>query len=187
MYRDSIQEINARRQKISTLRKEMREIQRDIKPEEVTDYVFGTISEPVRLSELFGDKDTLFMIHNMGKSCPSCTQWADGFNGALDHLEDCAAFVVSSPDSPEEQRIFAKSRDWKFTMVSHADTNFAQDMGYKSGGFWPGVSVFKMAGNKVVRVSDAMFGPGDDFNPIYNFLAMLPEGDGDWEPKYSYR
>jgi len=46
--------------------------------------------------------------------------------------------------------------------------------------------VFKMDGDRVVRVSDTSFGPGDDFNPVYSLLAMRPEGDGGWQPKYSY-
>jgi predicted dithiol-disulfide oxidoreductase (DUF899 family) len=96
----------------------------------------------VRLSELFGDKADLFVIHNMGQSCPYCTLWADGFNGAYAHLSNRAAFVVSSPDTPEKQRKFAESRHWTFPMVSHEGTTFAEDMGYHQDGSWmPGVSV----------------------------------------------
>jgi hypothetical protein len=71
-------------------------------------------------------------------------------------------------------------------MVSHHGTDFAKDMGYFREGFWPGVSVYKKSGDDIVRVSDGTFGPGDDFNCVYNFFDMMPEGTGDWEPKYSY-
>jgi predicted dithiol-disulfide oxidoreductase (DUF899 family) len=118
-YQETMSEINDRRKQMSGLRAEMRELQSAIEPEEVEDYTFTTPDGPVNLRSLFKDKDTLFLIHNRGKSCVNCTQWADGFNGVLDHLLDRAAFAVSSPDSPQVQREFAEGRGWKFTMVSH--------------------------------------------------------------------
>ena len=190
-YKTTMSEINNRRKQMMALRAEMRELQSVIEPEEVSDQVFTTTGGDVSLSSLFGDKDTLFLIHNMGRSCPSCTQWADGFNGVISHLEDRAAFVISSPDSPAVQAEFAASRGWKLKMVSHEGTNFAKEMGYYreyegKPGFWPGVSVFKIQDGKVVRVSDTSFGPGDDFNPIWNFFDMIPEGPNGWDAKYSY-
>jgi len=174
-YQQTMSKINDRRKQMSGLRAEMRELQSAIEPEEVEDYTFTTPDGPVNLRSLFKDKDTLFLIHNRGKSCVNCTQWADGFNGVLDHLLDRAAFAVSSPDSPQVQREFAEGRGWKFTMVSHEGTSF-----------WPGVSVYRKDGDRIVRVSDTSFGPGDDFNCIWNFFDMLPEGADGWEPKYSY-
>jgi len=190
-YKDTMSDIKNRRLEMVSLRKNIRELQASIEPEEVTDYIFSTSGADVSLSSLFGEKDTLFVIHNMGKSCVNCTQWADGFNGVLDHLQDRAAFVVSSPDVPSVQKTFAESRGWKFRMVSHDGTSFAGDMGYigeykGKDSFWPGVSVFKRDGDKVKRVSDASFGPWDDYNPVLNLFELIPEGSGDWEPKYSY-
>src|SRR5688500_19325814 len=79
----------------------------------VEDYeLIGSDDAPVRLSELFGEKDDLIDVHNMGKHCAYCTAWADGFNGVVQHLEDRAAFVVVSPDSPATQNEFAASRGW---------------------------------------------------------------------------
>ncbi len=190
-YKETMNEIKNRRSEMMTLRKDIRELQASIEPEEVTDYIFSTSGEDVTLTSLFGEKDTLFVIHNMGTSCVHCTQWADGFNGVLDHLQDRAAFVVSSPDVPSVQKDFADSRGWKFRMISHHGTSFASDMGYigeyeGKQSFWPGVSVFKRDGDKVMRVSDASFGPWDDYNPVLNLFELIPEGSGDWEPKYSY-
>ena len=190
-YADTMNDINSRRKQMTALRAEMRELQASIEPEEIEDCLFSSSTGDVNLGSLFGDKNTLFLIHNMGRSCVSCTQWADGFNGVLGHLQDRAAFVVSSPDSPEVQKEFADSRGWKFEMVSHEGTSFAEDMGYigeyeGKPSFWPGVSVFQKQGDKIVRVSDTSFGPGDDFNCIWNFFDMTPEGHDGWEPKYSY-
>ena len=112
---------------------------------EVKDYEFATLKGPVKLSVLFGDKRDLFVIHNMGLTCPNCTMWADGFNGLFPHVADRAAFVVSSPDAPEKQAAFAQSRGWKFPMVSDATKTFAGDMGFLSdkGQAQPGVSAFQ--------------------------------------------
>lgn len=186
-YKDTMSEINGRRAEMMATMKKMQALQAGIEPEVVDDYSFSTQSGEVKLSQLFGEKNTLFVIHNMGTSCPSCTQWADGFNGLLPHLADRAAFVVSSPDQPEVQAKFAAGRGWKFTMISHEGTDFASKMGYGEDGRWfPGVSVFKQTDEGVVRVSDAEFGTGDLFNPVWSFLDMIPEGPDGWDAKFIY-
>ena len=80
-YADTMAAMNAKRKEIETLQGEMRNLQAEVEPEVVQDYVLDGWDGPVRLSELFGDKRDLILIHNMGKGCPSCTMWADGFNG----------------------------------------------------------------------------------------------------------
>ena len=190
-YTETIQQLNDARRRILEIRAEMRELQAGIEPESIEDYAFETTDGPVRLSALFGNHDDLFVIHNMGASCAYCTLWADGFNGLIDHLEDRAAFVLSSPDSPEDQRRFATSRGWRFRMVSHAGSTFAADMGYYSDaedhpGFQPGVSVFRRDGDRIVRVADTSFGPNDDFCSIWHFWNLLPAGADGWAPHYKY-
>jgi len=124
----------------------------------------------------------------MGRTCPNCTMWADGFNGVLSHLENRAAFVVTSPDDPATQAAFAASRGWRFRMVSHCGTDFAEKMGYRSerGGWLPGISVFRKEGNRILRVSDQQLGPGDDFCSVWHFFDMMPEGWAGWRAKFSY-
>ncbi len=146
-YRETTKQLAEYRRQIAALREKMRSAQAAIEPEEVSDYEFATPRGKVLLSALFGDKDTLFVIHNMGTGCASCTMWADGFNGVFEHLRDRASFVVSSPDAPERQQDFAASRGWKFPMVSHQGSSFAEDMGYRADDrVMPGVSVFKRKG-----------------------------------------
>jgi predicted dithiol-disulfide oxidoreductase (DUF899 family) len=118
-YRDTAEKLAQYRREIAELRRKMRDAQASIESEAVRDYEFAVPGETIRLSALFGDKDALFVVHNMGTGCPYCTLWADGFNGVYDHLRRRAAFVVSSPDDPATQRKFAAGRDWKFPMVSH--------------------------------------------------------------------
>ncbi|MEO8512495.1 MAG: DUF899 family protein [Ignavibacteria bacterium] len=132
----------------------------------------------VKLSEMFGDKENLVLIHNMGKSCSYCTLWADGFSGVTYFMEKKAAFVVVSPDAPEVQKEFAESRGWKFKMYSGAGSSFIKDMGYytDAGSYWPGVSVFHKGGSgKITRISKDFFGPGDFYSSPWHFFDLLPQ------------
>ena len=185
--REVTEKLAAYRRDIAALREKMRGLQNKVQPEEVENYRFATADGPVRLSDLFGGKEYLFVVHNMGKSCPACTMWADGFNGVLPHLENRAAFVVSSPDDPQTQGAFAASRGWRFRMVSHQGTSFAADMGYRNEQGWlPGVSVFRRVGDRIYRVSDAPFDEGDDFCTVYHLFDLLPDGAAGWQPKFNY-
>jgi predicted dithiol-disulfide oxidoreductase (DUF899 family) len=187
-YADASDKLAHYRQQIAQLRGKMRALQQTLEAQEVSDYEFSTTEGKVRLSELFGDKEYLFVIHNMGASCPNCTLWADGFNGILPHIENRAAFVVASPDEPAAQQRFRTPRGWRFRMVSYLDTGFARDMGYHSDKGWlPGVSVFRKCGQTICRVSDTSFDEGDDFCTIWHFFDLLPEGANGWQPQYKYQ
>jgi predicted dithiol-disulfide oxidoreductase (DUF899 family) len=157
--------------------------------QQIQDYMLiGPDEDPVSLSALFGGRDELILIHNMGRWCSYCTLWADGFNGVLPHLEDRAAFVVVSPDSPEEQTEFARSRGWRFRMVSSKGSRFTEEMGFLiDGSHWPGYSTFRRADDGAVyRTAKAFFGPGDPYCGVWHLFALLPRGVNDWEPRLSY-
>lgn len=183
-------QIEKLQEQLNEVRAKIREARRSQEPEKVDNYEFvSKEGKKVRLGDLFGDKKELILVHNMGKKCVYCTLWADGFNGVVQHLENRAAFVVSSPDAPEVQREFAESRNWKFRMVSVAGTTFAKDMGYakeENNSVAPGLSVFVKSGNDILRVSDAELGPGDDYCQVWHMFDLLPEGANDWGPKYKY-
>ncbi len=154
------------------------------------DMRFETLSGPITLAELFGDKQDLIVIHNMGRSCVYCTMWADGFIGLANHLSDRTSFVVSSPDAPQVQQAFAQSRNWPFQMVSVPAGGFAYEMGFEEepGDFSPGASAFhKDAKGKITRTGASVFGPGDDFCATWPLLDLLKGGPGKWSPKYNYK
>jgi predicted dithiol-disulfide oxidoreductase (DUF899 family) len=186
--REPAEKLAEYRRRIADLRKEVRTLRATSGPEQVRDYEFATLEGPVRLSNLFGGKRNLILIHNMGSSCPNCTLWADGFNGIYHHLVDRVAFVVSSPDPPHVQRAFAQGRGWRFPMVSHMDTTFATDMGYRSGhGSWlPGISVFRIDNERLLRVADTPCDIGDDFCALWHLFDLIPEGSEGWRPQISY-
>ncbi len=187
-YRDTAVTLAAYRTQIAELRQKMRDAQSSVEPEPVRDYEFSTIEGPVRLLQLFGAKRDLFVIHNMGRSCPHCTLWADGFNGIYQHIADRAAFVLASPDPPDVQQSFSAGRFWRFPMVSHQGSSFAADMGYRArdGGWLPGVSVLRRDGDRILRVADTGFEPTDDFCTLWHLFDLLPEGTAGWRAKFSY-
>lgn len=158
----------------------------------INDYIFRAAGSgaAVRLSELFGDKRDLIVVHNMGRACVYCTLWADGFSGVYNHLASRAAFVLSTPDDPAVAAAFASSRKWTFPVVSIAETSFARDMGFENpkGGVMPGISAFhKDADGRIVRTARSrQLGPGDPFCPVWPLLDLLKDGPNGWEPKYHY-
>ena len=183
-------EIKALEEEILEKKKQLAELRKKQPEQEIKDYQLKTWDGgQVSLSELFGGKDEMILIHNMGKRCTYCTMWADGFNGIAHHLENRAAFVVVSPDDPATQKQFAQSRGWKFKMYSAHESSFLKDVGFMGdkNDPWPGVSTFrKDAGGKIYRKAWTFFGPGDDFCSTWHLLDLLPQGPNDWEPKYSY-
>lgn len=184
-------EVVAIQKKIAALREEMNQARRAAPPEPVGDYTFNSPSgEPVTLSALFGDHKDLLIVHNMGKSCPYCTLWADGFIGFAAHFANRAGFALTSPDEPAVLKEFSKRRNWNYPVVSHTGTGFAKDMGFEPepGKFWPGVSAFhKNDDTSIVRTSADHFGPGDDYCSIWHFFDLFNDGSNEWSPKYSYK
>jgi len=186
-------EIEALQQEVDAAKQRLTEARRRRPKEQVQDYVFKDFEgKEVRLSELFGDKDDLIVIHNMGTGCSSCTMWADGFNALEPHLADRAAFVLTSPDKPEVQKRFAAKRNWRFRMLSTDGNTFPMDMGFWQTeppypGPWPGVSTFRReADGTVVRIAKAEFGPDDDFCATWPLLDLLEGGAKGWDPKFEY-
>jgi predicted dithiol-disulfide oxidoreductase (DUF899 family) len=168
--------------------KEVINIKKDIATLSVSDYDFETIKGKIKLSELFNDKSDLIVIHNMGKKCPYCTMWADGFNGLLDHIENRASFVVISPDAPDVQQQVANKRNWNFKMVSAKSNSFTKDMGFEFEGnkFMPGVSTFHKENGKITRTGMDFFGPGDNYNSPWHLFKLLKDGINEWHPRLKY-
>ncbi len=186
----TIEQIQLLDRQIADLKKKRAELWRKAPRERIDDV---TLARPdgveVRLSELFGDKRDLIVVHNMGRKCVYCTLWADGFTGLAKHLEDCAAFVLCSPDEPAVLGAFAESRGWNFRTVSCHGTEFARDAGFERepGKHWPGVSCFRLTDDGAIeRTGLAHFGPGDDFCSLWHFLDLLDKGADGWSPKYDY-
>ena len=185
---DLAYEVERLEQEIAERSERLAEPKRQLPPTPVSDYTLTGPDGPVKLSQLFGQGRDLIVIHNMGKGCRYCTLWADGWNGILPHLENRAAFVVVTPDSPETQAQIAGSRGWNFRMISTHGSSFTEDMGFKSEKGWlPGVSTFHRNNDGgIVRVARAGFGPFDSFCSAWHLFGLLKDGVNGWEPKYRY-
>ncbi|MEJ2408996.1 MAG: DUF899 family protein [Novosphingobium sp.] len=173
------QEIFSLEQEIIDLQSKLDDLrQRAIRGTIVKDYELtawdGSLTP---LSALFGEKDQLILVHNMGMNCSYCTMWADGFAGLLPYLERVAAFVIVSPDDIEAQKAGAARRGWKFRMLSAKGTSLFRDMGFEApdASPWPGMTtLYKDEEGRVRRHSLASFGPGDKFCPVFSFTELLP-------------
>jgi len=182
-------EVAAVEEQIEKLRERLIQLRREAGAQTVKDYTFkDRDGQPVTLSSLFGDKDDLIIIHNMGKGCRYCTLWADGFIGVHQHFENRAGFALVSPDEPSVMKAFAEGRGWTFTTLSNHGGTFTADVGFeKDGKYSPGFSTFhRDADGTIQRVGYAYFGPGDDFCALWHMFDLLKDGANGWEPQYRY-
>jgi predicted dithiol-disulfide oxidoreductase (DUF899 family) len=172
---------------IYELTMELNTLRRSQSGSEVKNYTFDTQTGEAALLDLFGEHDTLLLIHNMGQGCRYCTLWADGFNGFLPHLESAMSVVLVSKDAPELQRQFANSRGWNFRLASHGGGEYmAEQSVMDSGGNMPGAVVYTRDGNTILRKNSVVFGPGDRFCSAWNLLALAGLGEDKWTPQFSY-
>lgn len=177
---------------IADKRDELVELKKQAGHREIDEYTLQGPEGPVAFRDLFGDREDLIVVHNMGRDCPYCTLWADGFNGMAPHLEDRAAFVVVSPDPPDVQQAFARERGWTFRMYSGSGSRFIQDMGFMEeapdGPRWmPGVSTFRRSTDGTInRVGQDFFGPGDAYCGLWHLFDLLADGPNGWEPAFDY-
>lgn len=170
---------------ISDLREEITSLRKATLNKQVDDFTLTDLSgNPVRLSQLFGDKSDLIVVHNMGRACNYCTLWADGFRGYTKHLLERTAFVLCSADDWQTAKAHSEARGWNFPVVSGAGSDFAERMGYKvDGHYWPGAtSFYKDSEGNIFRSSNTLYGPGDDFCAVWPFFDLLKDGPNGWEP-----
>ncbi len=153
----------------------------------VSNYKFSTQTGETTLRDLFGEKDKLLTIHNMGQACRYCTLWADGFNGLLMHLESVMSVVLLSKDAPEVQRRFANSRGWRFRLASHGGGDYIREQSTLEGSDnFPGAVFYQLNGDTILRKNFCVFGPGDIYCAQWSLLALAGIGEEDWTPQYSY-
>jgi predicted dithiol-disulfide oxidoreductase (DUF899 family) len=181
------QEIRKLEDEIMRLGKKLADLRKEAEPEPVKNYALETLSGKATLLDLFGDKDVLFAIHNMGQGCRYCTTWADGFNGFVPHLEDKFSVVLLSKDPPELQRRFANSRGWRFRMASHGGGEYMKEQCLGTdGGNNPGMVAYIRKGNDIFRKNYATFGPGDQFCALWPMLSLAGFDWESWTPQFNY-
>jgi predicted dithiol-disulfide oxidoreductase (DUF899 family) len=132
------------------------------------DYVFDGPNGKERLSDLFAGRSQLIVYHFMfgpdwQEGCPSCSFWADSYNGIVAHLQQRDVTLVAiSRASLEKLEAYKRRMGWSFKWMSSLNNDFNRDYhisftpeeqrseaaiyNYKPCGFGgseaPGVSVF---------------------------------------------
>jgi len=172
------------------------------------DYAFeeGEPARRVRLSELFGERDTLvaysFMYGpRMAKACPMCTSMLDGLDGNSPHIAQRANLVVIAQSPLARMLEFARARGWSnLRLLSSAGSGYNRDYHGEApdGSQLPMLNVFVRRKGAIRHFygTELLFAkaePGqnnrhvDMIWPLWNLLDFTPEGRGkDWYPKLSY-
>src|SRR5512139_2092331 len=98
-------------------------------------YVFEGIDGRLTLADLFGGKGQLLVYYFMmgpdwEEGCPSCSFWADNYNGVDVHLahRDTALVVISRAPLARIEA-YRKRMGWTFRWVSSAGNVFNFDFG----------------------------------------------------------
>src|SRR5258707_501672 len=97
------------------------------------DYRFEGENGPVKLSELFQDKDTLAIYSFMfgperEQPCPGCTHFLDGLDGAALHITQRLALAVVAKSPFDRLRALAKARGWRgLRLLSTAGNTYDRD------------------------------------------------------------
>lgn len=167
------------------------------------DYAFQTVDGRRVLGELFAGKRQLVVYHFMfapewEQGCPSCSFWADNFNGVISHLaaRDVRLVAVSRAPLPKLQA-YARRLGWSFPWVSSHESDFNFDFGvsfraadYAAGAplynYEPmdgrhtereGVSVFYKEACGAVFHTYSSYARGiDSLNSAYGVLDLVPRG-----------
>lgn len=167
------------------------------------DYEFSELCEgrirPVRLSQLFGEHDSLFLYCFMfgphdERPCPMCSSFLDGLNGNAVHIMQRVALAVVARASIERVAEFASVRGWpQLRVLSSHDTTFQRDyLGEdEAGEQMPMANVFVRADGEIRHFwgSELLYAPSeghprhlDQLWPLWNLLDTTPQGRGDFFP-----
>ncbi len=188
-------ELLAEEKRLTRLRDDLARQRRNLPWVEVeTEYTFATESGSRSLAELFGDASQLVVYHFMfgpdwEEGCPSCSFWADNYDGIGAHLAARDVTLTAVSSAPLEQLLAYRDRmGWSFPWVSSAGTTFNRDFEVAGStrynyadtdepiGESPGLSVFAREGDQVFHTYSAYARGLDIFNGAYQLLDMVPKG-----------
>src|ERR671926_869266 len=123
------------------------------------EYVFDTEDGKKPLAELFDGRSQLLAYNIMygpdyeRGACPGCTSLADGFDGALIHLNKRDVTLICFSRAPIERLVAYKKRmGWEFPYVSTNGTKFPFD-------FWLALS--KEQAQQIPEVKEMIDHPPD--------------------------
>ncbi len=168
-----------------------------------TDYRFATESGERSLADLFGDHHQLVVYHFMygpdwEEGCPSCSFWADNYDGISAHLAARDTSLIAISRAPLADLLAYRDRmGWSFEWASSLESDFNVDFGvsfpadaqgnshgtYNFGTIdgvgeeMPGLSVFARDEAGDVFHTYSCYARGlDPFNGTYQLLDLTPKG-----------
>jgi len=170
------------------------------------DYRFESESGPVRLSDMFGNHDTLIVYNWMygpqrERPCPMCTSLLSAWDGEVPDIEQRVALAIVAKSPVERLKAFKKERGWRhlrlyssagnsfnrdyFAETDEMPDNAAYNVFVKRGGAIHHFYGVEMTGETADPGQDPRGAP--DLMPIWTLLDTTPEGRGaHWYPKLNY-
>jgi predicted dithiol-disulfide oxidoreductase (DUF899 family) len=175
------------------------------------DYLFEEVApgggaRRVKLSELFGDKDTLIVYGfmygpAMKNACPSCSSIIDALDQESKHISQRTSLVAVAKSPAERVERLRRERGWSgIRFLSSANNSFNRDYltEDENGNQRPILNVFVRKNGTIHHfyATELAFVPAekgqhprhvDMIWPLWNALDYTPEGRGtDWQPKLDY-
>jgi predicted dithiol-disulfide oxidoreductase (DUF899 family) len=168
-------------------------------------YTFDAAEGRVSLGDLFGGNGQLLIYHFMmgpdwEEGCPSCSFWADNYNGVDVHLAHRDTALVAVSRAPLAKiDAYKKRMGWTFRWVSSAgsDFNFDYDASFRPdeeglrynfgtikpfGEETPGISAFRRGdGGEVYRTYSTYARGLDMLNGAYHLLDLTSKGRDEQE------
>lgn len=167
------------------------------------EYVFDGPNGKETLADLFEDRSQLIVYHFMygpdwAEGCPSCSFWADNFNGIVVHLTHRDITLVAISRAPlGKLEAYKKRMGWNFKWLSSYGTDFNHDYQVsftpdemeKGEVFYnfqrrkfpseeaPGISVFYRNEQGEVFNTYSCYARGlDMLNGAYHYMDLAPKG-----------
>ncbi|MDH3688759.1 MAG: DUF899 domain-containing protein [Gammaproteobacteria bacterium] len=197
-------ELLTKEKELTRLRDQLSQERRALPWEKVEkEYVFDGPNGNETLADLFEGRSQLIISHFMygpdwEEGCPSCSFWADNYNGIGIHLNhrDINLIVVSRARL-ETLEAYKKRMGWNFKWVSSHGTDFNYDShvsftpdemergemfyNYRVGKFpseeAPGISVFYKNEQGEVFHTYSCYARGlDMLNGAYHYMDLVPKG-----------
>ena len=163
-------------------------------------YTFDAAEGRLTLADLFGGKGQLLVYHFMfgpdwNEGCPSCSFWADNYNGVDIHLAHRDTALVAISRAPLVKiDAYKKRMGWTFRWVSSAGSDFNFDYGasfkpgeqglqYNFGTIkpygeeTPGISAFRRGDDGAIYHTYSTYARGlDVVNGTYHLLDLTSKG-----------
>ena len=174
-------------------------------------YVFDTADGKRTLAQLFGERSQLLVYHfmlgpNWNEGCPSCSFWADNYNGVDIHLRHRDIQLLALSRAPLAQiEAYKKRMGWSFNWASSLSNSFNQDYcvsfsaeelkgevyyNYQKRSFpseeAPGISVFYKDESGDVFHTYSCYARGLDMvNGAYHLMDLTPKGRDEADLRFS--